>query len=82
MLPLEEPVSDVSAAAQELKQRPLTDLQRARQHHRRALKSLRNGAYDALSENTRLQLIKRFRTNLKALNEALKMSDDRTDTPC
>jgi ribosome-binding ATPase YchF (GTP1/OBG family) len=82
MLPLEEPVSDVSTAAQELKQRPLNDLQRARQHHRRALKSLRNGAYDALSEDTRLRLIKRFRTNLKALNEALEMSTDRKNTSC
>lgn len=69
--PLDEPVSDVSEAAHELEQCPLTELRRARRHHRRALKSLRNGAYDALSASTRQRLIKRFRLNLKALNEAL-----------
>jgi hypothetical protein len=70
-LPLEEPPSDYDKAVRKLKERPADELRQARKHHRRALKALRDGAYNALSEGTREQLVRRFHTNLKALNDAL-----------
>lgn len=69
--PLEEPVSDLGDAVDKLKQRPSEELRRARKHHCRALKSLHNGAYDALSDRTRDRLVRRLHTNLEALNKAL-----------
>lgn len=71
-LPLETIPSEFEAAVRELKQRSRKDLQQARKHHRRALKALHEGAYDALPEETREQLTKQLHTNLKALNEALE----------
>lgn len=69
--PLEEPVSDLAEAVHKLEQRPSDQLRRARKHHRRALESLHNGAYDALSDRTRDRLVRRLHTNLEALNKAL-----------
>ncbi len=71
-LPLETSPSDFEEAVRKLKQRPTNDLQRARKHHRRALKALRNDGYEALPDHTRDRLIKRFQTNLTALNEVLE----------
>lgn len=79
-LPLEEPPSDYEKAVQELKERPADELHQARKHHRRALKALRDGAYSALSESTRERLVKRFHTNLKALNDALNSGETDTDS--
>lgn len=69
--PLEEPLSDLEEAVHKLEQRPSDELRRARKHHRRALESLHNGAYDALSDRTRERLLKRLHTNLEALKRAL-----------
>lgn len=69
--PLEGPVHDLEEAVDKLEQRPSDELRRARKHHRRALESLHNGAYDALSDRTRDQLVKRLHSNLQALNTAL-----------
>lgn len=74
--PLDEPVSDLEEAIEELQQCPPSELRRARKHHRRALKALRDGAYEALSDGTRDQLIERFQTNLEAMNEALSTIDE------
>ncbi|MFB6097718.1 MAG: hypothetical protein ABEK84_01100 [Salinibacter sp.] len=71
-LPLESPPSDLEEAVRKLRQRPSKELHRAHKHHRRALKALRNDAYDALPESTRERLIQRFQTNLTALNAALE----------
>jgi hypothetical protein len=70
-MPIEEPVGDLDEAVHKLKQCSSTELRRAHQHHRRALESLRQGGYSALSEATRDHLIGRLRHNLKALNRAL-----------
>jgi hypothetical protein len=80
-LPIETPPSDFEEAVQKLKQRPTDELQRARRHHRRALKALRDDAYGALPEHTRDQLIRRFQENLTALNEALKTEESETESP-
>lgn len=80
-LPIETPPSDFEEAVQKLKQRPTDELRRARKHHRRALKALRDDAYGALPENTRDRLIRRFQENLTALNEALKTEEPTTETP-
>lgn len=79
-LPLETRPDDPEKTVQQLKQRPTDDLKRARKHHRRALRALQDGAYDALPEETRTQLIKRLRGNLRALNKALEAST-RTANP-
>lgn len=78
-LPLDDRPSDYESVVQKLKQRPPDELRQARKHHRRALKALRNGAYDALPDSTREQLIERFHVNLKALNEALSTDDQAGD---
>jgi hypothetical protein len=57
---------------QALREHPADELRRARKHHRRALKALRSGAYEALSDGTREQLLERFHVNLQALNSALR----------
>ena len=67
-LPLEFAPSDLDEAVQELTERPEDELRRARKHHRRALKALREDTYEALSEETREQLVRRLQTNLTALN--------------
>lgn len=71
-LPLQSPPSDFEEAVQKLKHRPVDELRQARKHHRRALKALREGGYDALPDETREQLIARFHTALEALNKALE----------
>lgn len=73
-MPIEEPIENVEDAVQKLQQCSSTELRRARQHHRRALESLRQGGYTALSESTKTQLIEHLRKNLKALNDALDPS--------
>lgn len=81
-LPLDTIPQEYEAAVSKLKQRSRDDLERARKHHRRALKALRKGAYDALPEETRDQLTKQLLTNLTALNDALdelEASDEKTD---
>lgn len=80
-MPIEEPVEDFEDAVQKLRQCSSTELRRARQHHRRALESLRDGGYNALSEATRAHLTGRLRTNLKALNHVLDATpaDSSTD---
>ena len=70
-MPIEEPVDDFEDAVQKLRQCNSTELRRARQHHRRALESLQDGGYSALSEATRNHLADRLRTNLNALNHVL-----------
>jgi len=70
-MPIEEPVEDFEEAVQKLKQCSSTELRRARQHHRRAIESLQQGGYTALSDATRSHLLNRLRHNLKALNHAL-----------
>lgn len=70
-MPIEEPVEGFEDAVQKLRQCSSTELRRARQHHRRALESLRDGGYNALSKATRAHLTGRLRTNLKALNHVL-----------
>jgi hypothetical protein len=72
-MPIEEPVEDFADAVQKLKQCDSADLRRARQHHRRALESLRDGGYSGLSEATREHLVGRLRSNLKALNHVLDL---------
>lgn len=82
-LPLDTIPQDFEAAVAKLKQRDRDDLERARKHHRRALKALREGAYDTLPEETRDQLSKQLLTNLTALNEALdesNVSDEASQT--
>lgn len=71
-LPLDTSPKDFSEAVRKLKQRPTDELQRARKHHRRALKALRDDAYEALGDQTRTRLIERLQTNLTALNKALE----------
>jgi len=80
-LPLDSQPSDLEQAVEALRQRPSEELRRARRHHRRALKALREGAYDALPEETRERLIQRFQTNLTALNEALEPDGEEAETP-
>lgn len=79
-MPIEKPVGDFDEAVQKLRQCPSSELQRARQHHRRALESLRQGSYSALSESTRNRLMGHLRRNLKALNHALDATDPDPDT--
>ena len=86
-MPIEEPVEDFADAVEKLQRCSSTELRRARQHHRRALESLRQGGYSALSDNTREDLIAQLRSNLRALNQALETTastnehaDDRTET--
>lgn len=85
-MPIEQPVSDFEEAVRKLKQCTLHELRRARRHHSRALESLHNGGYDALSEDTRERLVERLQTDLKALNQALDEVDtsneatDRSET--
>lgn len=86
-MPIEEPVDDFDEAVQKLKQCSSTELRRARQHHRRALESLREGGYSALPDSTRDHLMGRLGRNLKALNHALDATaspsetDDVSDPP-
>jgi hypothetical protein len=47
------------------------DLARARSHHRRALRALEAGGFDALETGTRQALIRRLKSDLDALDEAL-----------
>lgn len=79
-MPIEEPVDDFDEAVQKLKQCSSTELRRARQHHRRALESLRQGGYSALSDSTRDHLMKRLSRNLKALNHALDATASAPET--
>jgi len=52
-LPLSQPVADIEEAIHTLEGYPPAELRRARKHHRRALKALRDNAYNALSGDTR-----------------------------
>lgn len=70
-LPLDDPPSDMEEAIEKLQSRPEDELRRARKHHRRALKALQEGAYEALAEETRERLECQFRSGLHALNRAL-----------
>lgn len=79
-LPIEEPIGDLDEAVRKLKECSSTELRRARQHHRRALESLGQGGYSALSDSTRDHLIGRLRHNLKALNRALDAPSSAPDT--
>jgi hypothetical protein len=74
-MPIDASTDDLENAVEKLKQCSATELHRARQHHRRALESLRNGGYTALSDATRAQLIDHLRDNLEALNLALEPDD-------
>ncbi len=76
-LPLDHPPSDMEEAVEQLRRRPEDELRRARTHHRRALKALQEGAYEALSAETRERLTRQFRSGLHALNRAI----DETDAP-
>lgn len=70
-MPIEEPIDDLDHAVRKLKQCSTTEIRRARQRHRRAIESLQEGGYNALSDATRNHLLNRLRRNLKALNHAL-----------
>lgn len=70
-LPLDHPASSLEEAVEQLRCRPEEELRRARKHHRRALKALQDGAYEALSAETRDRLVHQFRSGLRALNQAL-----------
>lgn len=80
-LPIEEPVDDFERTVEKLRTCSSTDLRRARQHHRRAIESLQEGGYSALSESTRSRLLARLRSNLKALNHALDTRPSASDAP-
>lgn len=82
-LPLADVPSDFGEAVDQLADRPEDELIQARKHHRRALKALRDGAYDALSDDTRERLTHQFRLSLRALNQALGDADahDGEDEP-
>jgi hypothetical protein len=80
-LPIETPPSDFEEAVQKLEQRPTDELRRARKHHRRALKALRDDAYGALPDATRDRLIRRFQENLTALNTALQTDEPDAESP-
>ena len=79
-LPLDSPPSDLEEAVHALRKRPTEELQRARKHHCRALKSLRDGGYDALPEETREQLVQRLQSSLTALNKALEPESSEANT--
>lgn len=80
-MPIEGPVDDLDEAVQKLDKCSTTELRRARQHHRRALESLRTGGYTALSDKTRNQLVDHLQNNLTALNRALEAaSTGQTET--
>lgn len=70
-LPLDRPASSFEEAVEQLQGRPEEELRRAQKHHRRALKALQDGAYEALSAETRDRLVHQFRSGLRALNQAL-----------
>lgn len=70
-MPIDEPIENFDEAVEELRKCPKNELRRARQHHRRALESLKNGGYNALSDETREELINHLNDNLRALNRAL-----------
>lgn len=82
-LPLDEPVSDMADAVRGLKNCPADELRQARKRHRRAVQALRNGAYDALADETRQHLLKRLHANLEVLNRALtkELDSERSDAP-
>jgi len=70
-LPLDHPASSFEEAVDQLRCQPEDELRRARKHHRRALTALQDGAYEALSAETRERLTHQFRSGLRALNQAL-----------
>ena len=73
-LPIETRPDDPDELVQALRGCSPNELRRARRHHRRALKALTNGRYNALSDQTRERLIGRLREDLTALNQALAAS--------
>ncbi|PSQ84838.1 MAG: hypothetical protein BRD40_00810 [Bacteroidetes bacterium QS_1_65_9] len=73
--PLDTVPPEFEEAVSKLRQRSHDDLIRAHKHHRRALKTLREDAYDALPEETRDKLAEELLTNLTALNEAEALDD-------
>ena len=75
-LPLESAPSDLDEAVQELTERPEDELRRARKHHRRALKALREDTYEALPKETHEQLVRRLQTNLTALNKVFERGSE------
>jgi len=78
--PLDTVPPEFEEAVSKLRQRSRDDLVRVRKHHRRALKALREGAYDALPDETRDKLTEQLLTNLTALNEALDGPDASDET--
>jgi len=79
-LPLDTVPAEFEETVSKLRQRSRDELVRARKHHRRALKALREGAYDALPDETRDPLTEQLLTNLTALNEALEKPDASGET--
>jgi hypothetical protein len=84
-LPIDDRPDDPEELVRVLRTCASDELCRARRHHRRALKALTNGQYDALSDRTRRRLIGRLRADLTALNRALAPShadpDDNASPP-
>jgi uncharacterized membrane protein YccC len=76
-LPLDTRPDDLDELVRALRSCSPSDLRRARRHHRRALTALTDGCYDALSDETRRQLIRRLREDLTALNRALAATSTR-----
>lgn len=73
--PLDEPVSDMGEAVEELKTCDTADIRRSRKYHRRAIQALRDDCYNSLSEKTRERLLKQLLVNLEALNKVLRETE-------
>ena len=68
--PIERPASDIEAL-HKLRECSADTLRRTRKRHHRALETLQDGGYDALSVPTRQRLIARLERDLNLLDRAL-----------
>jgi hypothetical protein len=70
-MPIEGSTDSIEAAVEKLLACDISELRRARRHHRRALSALENGSYDTLSDPKRSELVRRLRSDLEALDRAI-----------
>jgi hypothetical protein len=70
-MPIEGSIDSIEAAVEKLLACDMSELRRARRHHRRALSALENGSYDTLSDPKRSELVRRLRIDLEALDRAI-----------
>lgn len=70
-MPIEGSIDSIEAAVEKLLACDISELRRARRHHRRALSALENGSYDTLSDPKRSELVRRLRSDLEALDRAI-----------